>query len=110
MKSDLAKEKSKAQAKQAATEFNKAAFAEVNKEVTKVHHNQKVLDDKVKQLNIETSRFVKNTNYWVETYNELNLAITSLNGMEGWAASIEERLVTMTESLENMGEKVSIKN
>jgi len=79
---------------------NKTLLKTVNRDVILVHKNQRDLENQTKLLEIETDRFMKQTQRWLGTYKDLNRSLEQIGDIENWAKQIDENLSLVTEALE----------
>ncbi|CAF0706868.1 unnamed protein product [Brachionus calyciflorus] len=91
-------EKKKIKAVESTNKFSQFLVDRLNKEVTEAFINQKKIDAKIKQLNQNTTQFVKQSNQWISLLENFNTALKELGDVENWSKKIESdmRIINTT--------------
>nr|XP_002122157.1 biogenesis of lysosome-related organelles complex 1 subunit 1-like [Ciona intestinalis] len=100
-----AQEKRRQEAVSSLYKFNEGIMASINSRVSAAYVNQCQLDNEMKQLEVQTSRFNKLTTQWASELNSFHNALKEIGDVENWALSIESDLRLVTESLEYINNK-----
>lgn len=82
-------EKKRVRAIESTNNYSTFILNSLNKEVSEAFVNQKKIDAKVKQLNQNTTQFVKQSQQWIHLLENFNTALKELGDVENWSKKIE---------------------
>ncbi|RNA08898.1 biogenesis of lysosome-related organelles complex 1 subunit 1 [Brachionus plicatilis] len=95
-------EKKRIKAIEATNKFSQFLVDRLNKEVSEAFVNQKKIDAKIKQLNQNTSIFIKQSNQWIQLLENFNTALKELGDVENWSKKIESDMKIINNTLNDI--------
>jgi len=99
-KQDL--EKKRVHAVESTNKFSQFVLDTLNKEVSEAFVNQKKIDAKVKQLNQNSTQFVKQSQQWIHLLENFNTALKELGDVENWSKKIETDMQIINTTLNSV--------
>lgn len=95
-------EKKRIHAIESTNKFSQFVLNTLNKEVSEAFVNQKKIDAKVKQLNQNTTQFVKQSQQWMHLLENFNTALKELGDVENWSKKIESDMKIINTTLNSV--------
>ena len=93
-------EKRKKAALESVKSFTSSLVDSLNEQVELSYENQKKLSQETKRLQSQASKYMKQTNNWVQLMDGFHKALKDLGDLEQWAKTIEADMKTVTATLE----------
>jgi hypothetical protein len=93
-------EKRKQEAIGSLYKLNEGLLQSVNQGVSTAYKNQRQLDNELKQLQVQTTRFVRLANSWSSDLKAFHSALKELGDVENWATSIESDLKDVVQTID----------
>jgi len=90
---------------EATNKFSFYLTNQLNKDVSKAFVNQKKIDYRIKQINQNSSQFVKNSQQWMTILDNFNTALKELGDVENWSRKIETDMKTINTILNEVDSK-----
>ncbi|KAF9907955.1 biogenesis of lysosome- organelles complex 1 subunit 1 [Lobosporangium transversale] len=81
--------------------FSDAIADILNSRVTQIFVNQKNLEQEVKNLSAQTTRYAKQTAQWLSLVQQFDSALKELGDVQNWVQVIQRDMEQVTEALES---------
>lgn len=95
-------EKKRVNAIESTNRYSTFILDSLNREASEAFVNQKKIDAKVKQLNQNTTQFVKQSQQWIQLLENFNTALKELGDVENWSKKIETDMKIINTTLNSV--------